>query len=200
MLTSPILRRHQLGTGLLEVLVTMVILSFGLLGLAGLHTKIQLSEFESYQRAQAIILLSSMTERINTNRSAAGDYVITGTIGTGDSATVIAAACDTTPGKNRDICEWRKELLGANERINSTSSNVGAMVGARGCITQVQAPDATLGTCTPAIYQVSVAWQGSFSTKAPPTTAACGKDSYGADDSLRRVISTRISVALTSCF
>lgn len=197
MLTFLLFPRRQTGTSLLEVLVTIIILTFGLLGLAGLHTKVQLSEFESYQRAQAILLLSSMVDRINTNRNAAGTYVTAGTIGTGDSAAVIAAACPAAPGKDRDICEWRKELLGANENktVNTVTTNTGAMVGGRGCITQVQTANTT--TCLPDIYQVSVAWQGSFSTSAPAAT--CGSGSYSPSDSYRRVISARTSVGLTSC-
>ncbi|MFJ1257019.1 hypothetical protein [Cupriavidus sp. CuC1] len=37
----------------------------------------QRAEIESYQRAQALILLQDMAERINANRSAAGCYAIT---------------------------------------------------------------------------------------------------------------------------
>ena len=39
------------GATLLEVLITIVILAFGLLGLVGLEAKMQTSEVESYQRA-----------------------------------------------------------------------------------------------------------------------------------------------------
>ncbi|MDP3678960.1 MAG: prepilin-type N-terminal cleavage/methylation domain-containing protein, partial [Methylotenera sp.] len=58
--------RFQRGALLLEVLVTIVILAIGLLGLAGLQAKLQSSEMESYQRAQALILLNDMASRIAT--------------------------------------------------------------------------------------------------------------------------------------
>jgi type IV pilus assembly protein PilV len=70
------------------------------------------------------------------------------------------------------------------------------MLGARGCITQVQAPDPTAGTCTPGIYLVSVAWQGMNKTTA--SANVCGKDLYGTD-SYRRVISKQTVVGLPSC-
>jgi type IV pilus assembly protein PilV len=59
----------QRGTTLLEVLVTLVILAIGLLGLAGLQTRLQVSEMEAYQRSQALILLNDMASRIASNRA-----------------------------------------------------------------------------------------------------------------------------------
>lgn len=65
----------QRGTSLIEVLVTLVILTIGLLGLTGLQSRLQVSELEAYQRAQALILLNDMASRVATNRSAAASYV-----------------------------------------------------------------------------------------------------------------------------
>ena len=55
----------------------MVILLVGLLGLAALMTSSQKAESESYQRAQALLLLQDMVERINANRAVAACYAIT---------------------------------------------------------------------------------------------------------------------------
>ena len=57
--------RRQLNSGftLIEVLVTLVILTFGLLGIAGLMAKGQRISFEAYQRQQAVALASDMAER-----------------------------------------------------------------------------------------------------------------------------------------
>ena len=59
--------QSQYGATMIEVLITIVILAFGLLGLVGLQAKVQLADFESYQRAQAVVLLSDMVDRINAN-------------------------------------------------------------------------------------------------------------------------------------
>jgi type IV pilus modification protein PilV len=67
--------RAQAGTSLIEVLVTIVILAIGLLGLAGLQSRLQVSEMESYQRAQALVLLNDMVGRIEANRTNAASYV-----------------------------------------------------------------------------------------------------------------------------
>ncbi len=189
----PLLPRYQHGSTLLEVLITIIILAFGLLGLAGLQAKIQLAELESYQRAQAILLLSDMTERISANRAQAASYVASGgSVGTGDSQPASCGA--VAAGFARDLCEWSNALQGAAEK--SASTNTGAMIGARGCITQVQAPDPTATICTPGIYQITVAWQGLHLTAAP--SVSCAQGNYG-NDAYRRAISSRVAVGLPSC-
>jgi type IV pilus modification protein PilV len=183
---------YQRGMTLIEVLISLVILAFGILVLANLQGKIQLSDIESYQRTQAVILLSDMTDRINSNRKNAASYASGTIIGTGDAQ---PASCTAIAiGASRDICEWSNELKGANEKIGST--NTGAMTNARGCITQIQASDSTHGICTPGIYQVAVVWQGMISSAVP--TITCGQNLYGSE-ALRRVISSQITVGLTSC-
>ena len=183
--------QRQDGTSLLEVLITIVILAFGMLGLAGLQSKIQQAEMESFQRAQAILLLSDMAERIGANRADAASYVVASPVGTGDPATDCTAI---VADYSRDICEWSDALKGASEKIGT--ANTGAMLGGRGCITQVQAPDPTSGVCLPAVYQVAVVWQGMNPTTAPSIT--CGQGSY-TPDTTRRAISSQITVGLPNC-
>jgi type IV pilus assembly protein PilV len=184
---------HQQGTSLLEVLVSIVILAIGLLGLLGLHGKIQVGEHESYQRAQAILLLSDMAERISANRSQAASYVSNATFGAGDNQ---PTSCLGLPiGPSRDLCDWSNALKGASEQ--KSAANLGAMIGARGCITQLQAANSASGVCTPAIYQVAIAWQGLHQTIAPNLN--CGSGLYGSDETLRRVISGQITTGLTAC-
>lgn len=179
---------------MLEVLITIVILAFGLLGLAGFQTKVQLGELESYQRAQAILLLSDMTERVSANRAQAASYVSANANGTGDSQ---PASCASVPfGAARDICEWSNELKGAGE--TKSLNSVGAMIGGRGCVTQVQAANPALGYCVPGVYRITVAWQGVHRTAASSLT--CGSGSYGTDDAYRRAISADVTVGLPGCY
>jgi type IV pilus assembly protein PilV len=183
------------GTSLVEILVTMVILAFGLLGVAALQTKIGVAEMESYQRAQALLALSQITERMNANPTQATAYVTAGALGTGHTD---PSPC-TGGGPNQDLCEWSNALKGAAEQ-SSGGNNTGAMQGARGCITQLQAPNPALGVCTAGVYQVTVAWQGLVPTVTPAAALACGAGSYGGDDSFRRVVSSTVSVPTTSCY
>jgi type IV pilus assembly protein PilV len=185
---------RQRGITMLEVLVTILILAFGMLGLAGLMSKMHLAEMESYQRAQAVLLLSDMAERISANRSVAASYVTgTGTpLGVGDTQPTSCTAAAF--GWARDQCEWSNALKGAGE--TKSAQNAGAMLGARGCIVQVQAANPATGVCTPGIYRVTVAWQGFNATAVP--ASACGSGLYGATN-LRRAISADVTVGLPRC-
>jgi len=175
--------KGQRGFLLIEVLITIVILAFGLLGLAGLQTRMQAIEMESYQRSQALILLDDMISRISSNRANAASYSTGSPVGTGDSQPADCAAT-TSFGHERDLCEWSNALKGVGEQAGG--ANAGAMVGGRGCI------DAIAGS-TPPAYRVTVAWQGLQPTVAPSLTCASG--SYSGDDAYRRSIAKTISIA-----
>ncbi len=179
----------QQGSSLIEVLVTLVILMLGLLGLVGLMVQSQRSQMESYQRMQALVVLQDMVNRINTNRKAAGCYAIADAVGTGyDATTVIdatmcpAATAEQLARTNQDIREWNNLLLGSTEQ--SGGRDAGAMLGARGCISEVST----------GVYQVSVVWQGGGVTVAPPVSVTCGSGLYG-DEALRRAVSVPLQIA-----
>jgi type IV pilus assembly protein PilV len=184
--------RKNAGFGMIEVLVSLVIILTGLLGLAGLLTLGQQAEMESYQRAQALVLLEDMVGRINANRKVAACYgatttnATTGTPYLGSSATSTPACTSGTSEQNAtaiaDLAAWNSALIGAAE--TQGGSNVGAMIGARGCIS-LTATDT---------YLISVAWQGLNPTFAPSAGLGCGKDLYGSETK-RRVVSTTLRIA-----
>lgn len=184
--TSPNLPGTQHGTSMLEVLVTIVILTIGLLGLAGLQSRLQASEMEAYQRAQALILLNDMASRIATNRANADSYVTGAGNPLGAGMTCPAS---TMKQHEVDAGEWCNALQGAAEA--SGGSKVGAMLGGRGCVEN-------LGGGT---YRVTVAWQGLTPLDAPADGLACGKDSYDTAatpctaDRCRRVLTTIVRIA-----
>lgn len=185
-------RLRERGVGLLEVLITMVVLAFGLLGLAAFQVKAHVGTIESYQRAQAAVLLQDMQARLSGNGAQAGAYVTEAPLGTGSTLETDCAAAAV--GTQRDLCEWNLALQGAAEQ--RSGNNAGAMQGARGCVELVRAENQAAGVCSPAVYLVTVAWQGMHATKAP--AQACGKDQYGADTH-RRTVSARVAVALPGC-
>lgn len=180
------------GVGLVEVLITLVVLAFGLLGLAAFQAKAHVGTIESYQRAQAAVLLQDMQARLSANGANAAAYVTPAPLGTNSTLGTDCAAA--TAGKDRDLCEWNLALQGAAER--RSGNNAGAMQGARGCIALVRAMNDAPGVCTPAVYLVTVAWQGMHPTKAP--AQACGKDQYGTDTH-RRTVSARVAIGLPGC-
>ena len=185
-LPSPL--RRQRGTSMIEVLITVVILATGLLGVAGLQSRLQVSEMEAYQRAQAMILLEDMSHRIAGNRNLASSYV-TGTanpVGSG----MTCPATNTTL-RDKDMREWCSAVQGAAEK--SGNSSVGVMIGGRGCIEQLTANE----------YMITVAWQGLAAVSAPPASVGCGKNLYDSttagavctDDKCRRTVTTVIKIA-----
>jgi len=175
-------RRGTSGFSMIEVLITIIILSFGLLGLAGLQAKTQMAESESYQRAQALLLLQDMADRIGANRQNVANYVTGGTIGTGDSQSATCTGLGTIAA--RDICEWSNELKGAAEK--SASNSIGAMTGAVGCVSQDAGSN-------PPVYRVEVPWQGMSALKAPVVN--CGQGLFGSDDGYRRAMATFVTFA-----
>jgi len=196
------LNRHKLpqqnGTSLVEVMVTLAILSFSLLGIAALQSKIGTAEMESYQRAQALVALSQMTQRMSANLANAPAYV-TGPgnpVGTGDAQPADCVGAGLT-GAALDLCEWSNTLKGAGETAGA--ANVGAMMSGRGCVELVQPAVFTLGNCQVGIYRVSVVWQGMAPTAAPNANVACGAGLYGPDAN-RRLISATVSWPTTTCY
>jgi len=181
-------RASERGTTLFEVLIALVIASIGLLGLAGLQMRMQLSDVESYQRAQALLLLDDMANRLEANRDQAATYV------TGPGAPLgsgMTCPTTTTTLVQTDTQQWCTALQGAAEVTGANKS--GAMLGARGCVE-------TLGANS---YLITVAWQGLSPTAAPSAGVACGAAQYDSltaasgctGDLCRRTVTTVVDIA-----
>jgi type IV pilus assembly protein PilV len=182
--------QRQWGVGLIEVLVALLVTAIGLLGLAGLQGKAQQAEMESYQRSQALALLEDMANRLRANRTGRNCYVLADSgidyVGAGNDGFSGLSCGDARASE--DVLAWHNQLRGAGETLSGNT--VGAMIGARGCITQIAADD----------FAVSVAWQGLTSIPVDNGAASqdlrltdsCGMNLYGTED-LRRVISTRVT-------
>ena len=202
------MRNRQAGFNMLEILFSLLIVTTGLLGLAGTQVIAQRAEQESYQRAQAIVLMTDIVDRINTNRKAAICYNITtdsaagtyymGAAGAGkyNIASYSCPALSTNPAAvsraQLDLQFIDQMLLGAGETMGG--NQVGAMLGARACIGFDTASQS---------YTVAIAWQGTTSTFSPASWPAannpavarnCALNLYGSDTQ-RRVVWTTIMVA-----
>lgn len=177
-------RRGQRGATLIEILVTLVILMVGLLGLVGVMIQSQRSQTESYQRVQALMLVQDMAARMNANKAVASCYVYSGFLGTNGITVPAASSCATGSSTQKaqmaqDLSEWNDLLKGRSEQSGST--DVGAMLGARGCVAQ----GASAG-----IYQISIAWQGTAGLSGPPDGITCGTGEYGGETYRRAVAIT----------
>ena len=65
------IRGRQRGFSLIEVIVTMGIMSFGLLGIAGLQLSAMTKSRVTFERNQATLLANDLVERIRANLPAA---------------------------------------------------------------------------------------------------------------------------------
>ena len=174
-------RNSSCGFSIIEVLITLLVFSVGLLGYASLQNRAQKSQLEIYQRVYALNLVDYMVDQIRSNPLAQGCYGLATTeVGTGFSGSYTCSAYGTAQTQAQvvdAVNEWSDLLKGTGEVINGTS--VGGLLNARGCIVY----DSVNET-----YTVSVVWQGLVETIAP-TTTNCGATSYGGSTSkMRRAV------------
>lgn len=102
--------KRNKGFGLIEILVSLLVLAVGLLGLASLQTTGLTQNSEARHRSQAILLADDMFERIRANRENIASYVVTaGTAPTCDSDYAVSAVTNSGVAAD-DIAEWRNSL------------------------------------------------------------------------------------------
>lgn len=184
--------RPQAGFAVIEVLVTLVIVLLGLLGAASVLVRSHQSSMEAYQRTQALILVEDMLDRISANRAVADCYAVTdagaGTPHLGTDYTDTPNCGSGSPEQQatavRDLQQWSALLQGAAES-DAGGAFVGAMIGARGCVSFDAATE---------MYSVTVAWQGLGPTSAPPDEIRCGRGLYG-NDAQRRAVTIGLEIA-----
>lgn len=193
--------RAPAGFTLIEVLVTIVVISIGLLGVVAMQTRATGVEFESYQRGQALSLLREMESRLASSRGVIDELLAADLSSTDGSVHVGGGAageaglvdCSGAPvGAKAQLCEWSRSLEGA--AAVEGGSKVGAMIGARGCLIRVEPPQAN---ALADVFLV-VVWQGLQAGAEPPADSPAGANScasgvdFGAG--LRRGISLRVLV------
>lgn len=107
--TTPVVRRTRRprGVSLIEVLVAVLVLSVGLLGVAGLQLSALRGNQGAYERSVATITASSIAERMlaNRTRALAGDY----------NLAMGGANCPAPGGATlaqQDLANWIREMRG----------------------------------------------------------------------------------------
>ena len=109
----------QYGVGLIEVMVTVLILSTSLLGLAALQSRAIQYNHSAYMRSQANVLAYDLLDRIRASRSRIADY----DLGINDAPPATSAS-----QSQADLIEWRQVLAerlpGGTGGIECDVSNV----------------------------------------------------------------------------
>ena len=194
-------KHTQSGFSLLEVLITMLIILIGLFGIAALQGKAQIAELDSYQRAQALILLSDIVDRININRETATCFNITSDtangapfIGASGAGHLGAPTCSASSAAYNTqaintINSLDSLLKGTAESLGGSS--IGAMIGGRACISYDAGTEVS-GLPGTGLYTIAVSWQSMADLTTP--TANCANGLYGAETK-RRTVSTTMRLA-----
>ena len=190
-------RKSQSGTTLIEVLITLVVLAFGLLGIGALQLISKRSNFEALQRTTATAIANDIIERMRANSNAlltyAGDpstpsFDITGALWSSEPVPNCTAASPCLPNAvgstadlaDHDIWEIEQALIGAAEQADGNDS--GGLTQPTACIRTTVAAGLTNRTGQ---YIITIAWRGQAKLSDPDTTNTCGQTSgrYNSDGS-----------------
>ena len=158
------------GATMMEVLVSVFVLSVGVLGVAGLQVTAKRSNYEATQRATAASLAQDIIERMRSNPEELATYTTGGAGRTIDGATmpVVTCSADCAPTNlaQYDLYELEQAANGITEQVGGV--NVGGLSLPTTCIS---GPNGGSG-----VYTIAVAWRG-MTKLSNPTTDACGSGS-----------------------
>ncbi|WNV06472.1 type IV pilus modification protein PilV [Candidatus Methylospira mobilis] len=98
------------GFTLLEVLVTLLILSIGLLGLAGLQITGLRSSQNSYYRLQATLLAQDLSERMRANKAGVSLGAYDAAPDGASAADCTSAVCSPEQMAAYDLAQWRADI------------------------------------------------------------------------------------------
>lgn len=104
--------KHQAGVGMLEILVTLLVLGVGFLGMAALQANALKLGHSAAIRTQASILSYDIIDRMRANKdmASAGNYDITLGDAGGSVTTCETAGCTPAQMATYDKFQWLYEL------------------------------------------------------------------------------------------
>lgn len=192
---------HERGFSLVEVLIALLVLSFGVLAALGLQVVATTNVQNANQRTIAVHLAHDLLERVRSNPSPAANQVylsktLDKEIGGSSFGTVSPVSCtqgspcDADDLALNDLWQWEQMLDGYQqvESINGESVPQGGLVDPAACLSGPSAGGDGL-------YQIVIVWR-STSESANPwfndhniDTCANGLDRYGPGNIYRRVLS-----------
>ncbi|MDH3442204.1 MAG: type IV pilus modification protein PilV [Gammaproteobacteria bacterium] len=177
----------QRGFSLLEILVSLVVFSIGLLGIAGLQMLSKQAAHEGLQRTIASQVAYGLLEDMRTNGPGISVYDAANDLGGGTLSGLPVSSCrdpntPCSPAQKavHDLWYWERMVDGAQE--------VGLQGQAGGVLFPTVCIDGPGGGAA-GVYSVSVAWRGGIELSNPDTSqCGAGSGNYGDGDRYRRVI------------
>jgi len=115
---------HASGFTLIEVLVSVLVLSIGLLGLASLQATSLRFNNDSSSQTLATYLANDMADRMRANVSVAASYP---TASAAENTTCYSAGCSPSEMAGNDIFEWNealKDLPGGQGTITAAGGSL----------------------------------------------------------------------------
>jgi type IV pilus assembly protein PilV len=141
---STVVNRRQRGFTLIEGLISLVVLSVGMLGIAGLYVQALESSQGALLRTKAILFAEDMADRMRANRGGAPFYATDGPALNG---------CDDFGGNAANPCT--PQQMAQNDLYRWTTNRVAsAETGLPGGIGEITVNNAT----TPPTYTITVRW------------------------------------------
>lgn len=170
-------RKYESGVSLIEVLITVSILAFGLLGIAALQTSAVANTYTSYQYGQAAVLAQSMLEKLRANRTAtlAGSYNLSSSTvpssPSKDCSTATTAACTPTELAAWDLAVWYSMIATTSSSYSNIPS--GPLASLPSGKTSITCQDATCVDSS--VRLITIYWDanrnGATGTGCDPTSS-----------------------------
>lgn len=131
-------RRYQQGYSLIEVLVSALILSIGLVGVAGVQALALVNNQSAYVRSQATTLAYDLADRMRTNVQGANAGFYDPAAAALSVSCASAVGCSPQQLAQHDVAEWNAALaanlpMGTGFVCIDSTPNDGSGVGAPAC-------------------------------------------------------------------
>lgn len=152
-------RTHRItGVALIEILISLLILSVGVIGLSNVQINAKRVAQEALQRTKAASLASDMLERIRANPKGFANYngaEVGRSSASSEPADCRLVACAPADVAARDLWEWEQALDGADETrvADDLTRQVGGLYLPYGCVITDFGGQAGR-------VQVTIAWEG----------------------------------------
>ena len=182
--------RRSAGFTLIEVLVSMIVFSVGVLSIVALQVFAKKANFDALQRTQSSYLAQDLLERMRLNTDGLDTYLAAGQLGGATIAVEPAPNCQSAANPctadesaTHDMWHWEQMLDGTSERRGA--NNTGGLVDPTACVA------GPVGGGQ-GIYTVSIAWRGVTELANPPgDQCGAGLGKYGPADAFRRLLTVQ---------
>ena len=185
------------GFTIVEVMVSVMIFSIGLIGVARLQVVAKQSNYDAVQRVTATTIAQDLLSKMRANNGSLNTYVAdTGTNqinyddATSQPAPVCTGAntCNAEQLASQDLWAVEQDLVGVAEQ-DSDGNSVGGLTLPTLCITAVDEDGNVESGGESGIYTVAIAWRGKAAL-SNPTANTCGSATglYGTNNEYRRLL------------